>query len=114
LIDDDNNILNILANVLETLNFNSITASTGVEGFEIASEHTLDLIIVDLMMPGFNGIDFIRTFRETNSKKIPIMVISAINKKEIIAPLVKMGIEDYLLKPLNIQEFAKKILKVIG
>lgn len=114
IIDDDSIALKLLKILIQNLYFDVITANTGVEGFQYVTTNTPDLIIVDLMMPGFNGVDFIKTYKEIKGKEAaPIIVVSAITRKEIIQQLIEYGIKDYLVKPIDVKLLTQKISKII-
>jgi YesN/AraC family two-component response regulator len=76
------------------------TASDGVEGFEIFKEQEADLVIVDLYMPNMDGLEMIQRIKK-HSPKTYVIVTSAVEEVETILKGVNLGIDKYLLKPIN-------------
>lgn len=113
IIDDDLLTLKLLKKIIEKLNFKVVTASNGVEGFDYATSMDPALIIVDLMMPGLNGVDLIKNYKELRGDKAaPIIVASTISMKNIIQPILEMGV-DYIIKPVKISVLISKISKIM-
>ncbi len=81
-----------------------LTASNGTEGVELFENEEVDLIITDINMPQMNGLQMIRKIREIN-RDIPILVLSAHNESEYFMSSIKLGVEGYLLKPIDLEQF---------
>ena len=93
--------------------FTHITiAVDGSDGYEKFSSGKHDLIITDINMPKMNGIDLITKIRQKN-RNIPILVLSAYNESRYLLETIKLGIDGYLLKPLDLNQFLESITKVI-
>ncbi|MCG8327212.1 MAG: response regulator transcription factor [Chitinophagales bacterium] len=103
-IEDDPNIVNLLEIHLKDHNFILDKSYTGEEGLRKARESTYDLIILDLMLPGVDGMEVCRNLRNDGSIS-PIMMLTA-KSEEIDKVLgLEMGADDYLTKPFSIREF---------
>ncbi len=91
-----------------------IIAVDGEDGLQKYKEHNnkINLIISDINMPKLDGIQMIEKIRETD-KKIPILVISAYSKAEFILKSINLGVCDYILKPLEIEQFLKVLERII-
>ncbi|WP_457593052.1 EAL domain-containing protein [Hydrogenimonas sp.] len=81
-----------------------LTASDGLEGIEQFRNNTVDLVITDINMPRMDGLRMIKQIREIN-KEIPILVLSAHNESEYFMSSIKLGVEGYLLKPIDLEQF---------
>ncbi len=81
-----------------------IPASDGLEGLEIFEKSEIDLIITDINMPRMNGLQMIKKIREQN-RDIPILVLSAHNESEYFMSSIKLGVDGYLLKPIDFEQF---------
>jgi len=110
-IEDDLNIVELLKIHLTDLSCEVLSADDGNTALALATEQTFSLIILDLMLPGLNGMEICRRIRMTN-RTVPIMILSA--KSEEIDKVVGLetGADDYLTKPFSIREFIARV-KVI-
>ncbi|MBU4402730.1 MAG: response regulator [Actinobacteria bacterium] len=117
IIDDDREILKILDGVLSMAGFRVRSCADGIEGIRIAEEENPDLIILDVLMPGKNGIEVMREIR-TNpaTKAIPILFLSAVGDEATVVQGLK-GADDYVDKqigPLELEARIRKILDRVG
>lgn len=102
-IDDDKNIRYFIKEALELHKYQVFTACNGQEALNILDIQHIDLVIVDIMMPGMDGYEFTKTIRSTN-ENLPILMMSAKQlsvdrKKGFLA-----GIDDYMTKPIDLEE----------
>jgi PAS domain S-box-containing protein len=88
-----------------------IVAVDGQEAIE-KFEDSIDLIITDINMPRKNGLDMTKTIREID-KDIPILILSAYNESGYFIESIKLGVNGYLLKPLDLEQFLSEIDKII-
>ncbi len=111
IIEDDRNIVELLKIHLSDLACDVSSAGNGQAGLAIAQAQTFDLIILDLMLPGLNGMEICRRIRQTD-RRTPILILSA--KSEEIDKVIGLetGADDYLTKPFSIREFIARV-KVI-
>ena len=102
-VDDEKNIRFLLKETLLLEGYTVFLASDGREGLSIFEREHIDLVIVDIMMPGMDGYEFTRLLREAN-KKLPILMISAkqlpIDRKLGFVA----GIDDFMSKPIDPEE----------
>jgi len=93
--------------------FNNITvAIDGQDGLEKFQSKSFDLIFTDINMPKMNGIEMITKIREIN-KDIPILILSAYNESGYFIETIKQGVEGYLLKPIDLNQFMTMVDKAI-
>ena len=93
--------------------FGNITiAENGEDGYQKFQEQNFDLIITDINMPKLNGLEMIAKIRETNID-IPILVLSAYNETNFFMDSIKLGVEGYLLKPIDMDQFLLVLNKII-
>src|SRR5690606_38480661 len=111
LIEDDSNIVELLAIHLQDLNCEVTSAGDGLSGLSLTREGKYDLIILDIMLPGLNGMEICRRIRQTD-RHTPILILSA-RSEEIDKVLgLETGADDYLTKPFSVREFIARV-KVI-
>ncbi|PHQ65200.1 MAG: REC domain-containing phosphodiesterase [Sulfurimonas sp.] len=100
---------------MEMLNrfFNSITfATNGKDGLEKFKEGNFDLILTDINMPIINGLEMAKEIKSIN-KSIPILILSAHNEEKYLISSIQIGIDGFLLKPLEINQFTDTLLKSV-
>lgn len=106
IIEDDNNINEMLSKLLKINNYDVERAYSGTEGVLLHNQE-IDIILLDLMLPGKNGEEIIRELQ--NKKRVPIIVISAVHEVDKKIDLFKLGVEDYITKPFNNKELLARI-----
>lgn len=102
-VDDDKNIRFFIKEALELNKYTVHTASCAEEALEILEKNHIDLVIVDIMMPGMDGYEFTKTIR-ISTESMPILMMSA---KQLSSDRKKgflVGIDDYMTKPIDLEE----------
>ena len=112
-IDDDDKIRELLEIFLQKHNFIVSTAKDAFEGEKISELFSFDLIILDIMMPKKNGIDFLSNFRKTNTS-VPIIMLTANSQLEKKTKSFNFGCDDYLIKPFEPIELVLRINKLLN
>jgi putative two-component system response regulator len=108
-IDDDISILNIIRAVLEKTYDVSLAKNTDI-AITILNSAKVDLILLDMNMPGINGMDFLRYLRNDNSHyHIPVIIVSAQGTADTIVEVKKMGAADFVVKPISPAILLEKI-----
>ncbi len=108
LVDDEEKFLEVLSERLETHGLKVSTATSGEDALDRAEDQNFDAIIVDLAMPGIDGIETLRRLKEKNGDlEIIILTGHASVKKGIDA--MKLGAEDFLEKPVDLSVLLDKI-----
>ena len=106
-VDDENLLVKGIKFNLENDGYEVVTGSDGMEAVEKASNHDIDLIVLDLMMPRLDGLEACRKIRELSD--VPIIMLTA--KADDMDKLMgfEHGADDYLTKPFNILELKARI-----
>jgi len=107
IIDDEEQIRRMLEITLKTNNYIVAEAATGNEGLIMASNHPPDLILLDLGLPGKDGMTVLQELRGWHTG--PIIVLSVQNSEEIIIKALDKGANDYLSKPFRTGELLARI-----
>ncbi len=102
-IDDDKNTRFFIKEALELEKYTVFTATDGVKALEIYDKEYVDLVIVDITMPNMDGYEFTRTLRQANAD-LPVLMISAKQLAEDRIKGYKSGIDDFMCKPLDLEE----------
>ena len=88
IIDDDKAVVDSTADMLKSFDFNVITATDGKKGFELADLERPDVIILDWMMPGYSGMQFIKDYRD-QGYKTPVLFLTG--KGDLFLPCLQRG-----------------------
>ncbi len=109
-IDDELSIRMLLENFLSKI-YEVITKNDGMEGVQWLEQGNIpDLIVADIQMPNMNGYDFIKNIRSSGFfKEIPLIMLSGIESSQEKVKFLKLGANDYLVKPFNPEELAIRI-----
>ncbi len=113
IIEDDPAIQLALQDDLQFEGFAVEAASDGREGFELAQSGDFDLIILDLMLPGMNGLDVCRGLRQ-DGLTTPILMLTAARTAEMDKVLgFEVGADDYVLKPVGSRELVARVKAIL-
>lgn len=107
LADDDPELTQMLKEYLEALGFQIETAADGIQALKRATESDFDLIILDVMMPGRNGLDVLRELRTV--KVTPVLMLTARGEDVDSIVGLELGADDYLAKPCNVRVLEARI-----
>ncbi len=113
LVDDELTTLEVGCFMLEALGFQVHRASDGVEALELLRRTTVDLVLIDLMMPRMNGVE---TFREMRRLGIdtPVILSSAFAEEEAGDYVRRDGFDDFIQKPYRMKELDDRVRRVVG
>jgi DNA-binding response OmpR family regulator len=104
-IDDDAVTRQLLEKVLSVNGFDVYIAEDGPSGLELAEEHDLDIILLDWMMPGMDGIEVLKRLKgNQKTEHVPIFMLTGKDSRQDIDHALSLGIEDYIAKPFNPSE----------
>ncbi len=107
-VDDEINIVKLIKAILEKEGYDVVTALDGERALDIYYDGHVDMIICDEMMPRVNGNEMIREIRSEN-KNIPIIMVTAKGSIEDKALSFELGVDDYLVKPIDTQELIIRV-----
>ncbi|WP_316833232.1 response regulator transcription factor [Pedobacter aquatilis] len=106
--EDDPKILALLKTVLEENGYEVLTAANGITAFERFSATQTDLLILDILLPGLNGLQLCKAIRE-NDKETPVLMLTAMGSIEDKVNGFESGADDYLLKPFHLKELLVRV-----
>jgi CRP/FNR family transcriptional regulator, cyclic AMP receptor protein len=110
LIEDDNELRENIAEILNLSNYETITATDGKIGIEKALKESPDLILCDIMMPNLDGFGVLHILsRYPETKTIPFIFLTAKDQAKDFRKGMEIGADDYLIKPLNETELIKTV-----
>ncbi|MBZ0296112.1 MAG: response regulator [Anaerolineae bacterium] len=114
-VDDEIGALTLIGIMLERGGFNVLKAKDANTALAVLDQSTPDLIILDVMMPGMNGIELCRVIRERNdTHQVPVLILSARGDAESIMRGIEAGANDYLPKPILHHDLVAKVRLMLG
>ena len=113
-IDDQRLVLIPLENRLKELGYEIQTEISAVKGIELFDSFKPDLVIVDMNMPTISGLGVIKHIREVKKSDVPVMVLSGNTDDDVITEGFDLGINDYMKKPLSLNEVCARVKRLIG
>jgi DNA-binding response OmpR family regulator len=106
-VEDDDRIRLSLAMALEDEGYTVRAAATGEDGLAQQRQCAADAVLLDLMLPGIDGYEFIRELRRMD--EVPVVVISARSDTHDIVAALEAGADDYVVKPVAVKEIAARL-----
>ncbi|MEK7846213.1 MAG: sigma-54 dependent transcriptional regulator, partial [Nitrospinota bacterium] len=100
IVDDDRKIVYIISEVLKNNGFSPKGAYCAMDALEIFKKEIFDAVLLDIKMPGMNGIDAIREFKNISAEN-PIIIITAYTDIQTAVKVIKLGAYDFITKPLD-------------
>ena len=107
IIEDDIEISDMLNDYLSKNNYDTSIARDGINGIKIAKENNPDLIILDIMLPYKSGDEVLREVRKFSDA--PVIILSAKESIQMKVDLLKIGADDYVVKPFDLSELLARI-----
>jgi DNA-binding NtrC family response regulator len=108
LVDDEEDFIDTLSQRLEVRGLKVTGATRGAEAVELVDKQEFDAIILDLAMPGMDGLETLKRIRE-NHPEAEIIILTGHASIKTSIEAMKLGAEDYLEKPVDMQELLRKI-----
>jgi DNA-binding response OmpR family regulator len=109
-VDDDQDTVTILARHLQREGFVPIEANSGAQCLKLVHENEVDVILLDLMMPGMDGFQVVKELRsDPMTAEIPVIMITARDDLDARAEGMRLGVSDFLAKPVFRRQLASRI-----
>ena len=113
IVEDDQDINHLLCRILRTEGYEVISAYSGSEGKLRLEQDIPDLILLDLMLPGMNGLEITEYVRKERKSDVPIIVLSAKTALEDKVDLISLGADDYITKPFEPKELLVRVMAML-
>lgn len=111
LVEDHKNVAEVIFDYFEDSEFELDYAATGCGGLELANSNNYDCIVLDLMLPGMNGLDICKQLRDSGDDT-PIIMLTARDTDEDMLLGFDTGADDYLVKPFNIELLEARLISL--
>ena len=114
-VDDDARNLRLAVTVLEQAGHEVLSAEDGAEGIEAALAHAPDLVLMDVQMPGMDGVSALRRLRaEPGTAALKVVALTALAMKGDRERLLAEGFDGYLEKPIRHKEFLARVAALLA
>jgi DNA-binding response OmpR family regulator len=113
-IDDQKLVLIPLESRLAELGYEVLTETNAFKGIELYDSFQPDLVIVDMNMPTVSGMEIVKHIRQDKKEQTPIMILSGNTDDDMITKGFDLGINDYMKKPLSLNEVCARVKRLIG
>ncbi|MFE0025455.1 response regulator transcription factor [Amycolatopsis sp. NPDC059021] len=110
-VDDDETVRDVVRRYLEVAGFTVDMAGDGAEGLAKFASQEPDLVVLDVMMPGVNGLEVCRRLRQLS--QVPIVMLTALGEEENRIAGLQLGADDYVTKPFSPKELALRVTSVL-
>jgi two-component system cell cycle response regulator DivK len=105
-VEDNEKNMKLFRDVLAATGFRTLEATTGGEAIHLASEHTPDLVLMDIQLPDLDGVEALRQLRANErTATIPVLALTAQAMRGDRERFLAEGFDGYLSKPVNVREF---------
>jgi DNA-binding response OmpR family regulator len=112
-VDDEPTILEIVGRYMERAGFETYRAADGFAALKLAEEHSPDLVVLDLMLPGIDGIEVMRRLRERPGKPVAVILLTARGEESDRLVGLRRGADDYIVKPFSPAELVARVEAVL-
>ncbi|WP_022664830.1 response regulator [Desulfospira joergensenii] len=114
IVDDEEDIIELIKYNLKSEGYNILTAITGEEAIKISKQARPDLMVLDLMLPGIDGLEVTRYLRNNGeTKDMPIVMLTAKGEESDVVTGLELGANDYISKPFSPRELTARIRAIL-
>jgi len=114
IIEDNEKNMKLARDVLQARGYQTLEAVTGEDGVRLAKERRPDLVLMDIQLPGINGIDALRQLRaDPATARVPIVAFTASVTPTDRTQITQAGFDGFLSKPINLKEFLETVRRVL-
>jgi len=112
-VDDEPTIVEVVARYMERAGYRTHSASDGPEAVRLAGLHRPDLVVLDVMLPGFDGIEVMRQLHEGAGERMPVILLTARGEESDRLVGLRHGADDYVVKPFSPAELVARVDAVL-
>ncbi len=114
IVEDNERNLKLVRDVLQVKGYQTLEAVTGEDGVKLAIEQKPDLVLMDIQLPGMNGIEALGQLRANPvTEKIPVIAVTASVMQQDRKMITEAGFDAYVGKPINLKEFLDAVRKAL-
>jgi two-component system cell cycle response regulator DivK len=114
IIEDNDKNMKLARDVLQNKGYTTLEAVTGEEGVKLAKQHVPDLVLMDIQLPGINGIEAFKQIRaDAKTAKIPVIALTASVTPTDRSQISAAGFDAFVSKPINLKEFVETVKRMV-
>ena len=115
-VDDEPALNRLVKDSLETGDYEVISVLSAEEGLKILSKARVDLVLIDIMLPGMSGVDLCKKIRaDKRFKNLPLAFLSVLQPSQLVQKNIKaLNMADYIQKPFEYKDLVVRVKKIIG
>src|SRR5437016_7376569 len=111
-VDDEDNVTHLVSSALRFDGFETVTAASGTEALAAVAQNDPDLIVLDVMMPGMDGLGVLQNLRAAGSQ-VPVIFLTARDTANDRIGGLRAGADDYVVKPFSVEELLARVHAVL-
>ncbi len=112
-VDDEPTIAEVVSRYLERAGYRTRLAHTGAQAVEASAHQRPDLVVLDLMLPGVDGLEVMRRLREQNHQRVAVILLTAKGEESDRVIGLRLGADDYVIKPFSPAELVARVDAVL-
>jgi len=114
IIEDNEKNMKLARDVLQAKGYHTLEAVTGEEGVKLAKDNAPDLVLMDIQLPGINGIEAFRQIRaDERTARIPVVALTASVTPTDRSAITAAGFDAFIGKPINLREFLETVKRLV-
>ena len=115
IVEDNEKNLKLVRDVLQVKGYSTLEAVTAEDGIKLATEHKPDLVLMDIHLPGMNGIEALGVLRaDPSTAAIPVIAVTASVMQQDRKLITDAGFDGYVGKPINLKEFLDAVSAMLA
>jgi two-component system, cell cycle response regulator DivK len=114
IVEDNEKNMKLVRDVLQVKGYATVEAGTAEDGIRLAAERKPDLVLMDIQLPGMNGIDALGVLRsDAATARIPVVAVTASVMQQDRKLITEAGFDGYIGKPINLKEFLETVRSML-
>ncbi|HKP66701.1 MAG TPA: response regulator [Casimicrobiaceae bacterium] len=114
IVEDNDKNMKLLRDLLQVKGYRTLEAGTAEDGIALAREHLPDLVLMDIQLPGMNGIEALGMLRaDKTTADIPVIAVTASVMQQDRKKITEAGFDGYIGKPINVKEFLVSVSEML-
>jgi two-component system cell cycle response regulator DivK len=114
IVEDNDKNMKLVRDVLQVKGYQTLEAGTAEDGIALAQAHSPDLVLMDIQLPGMNGIEALGVLRANpDTAHIPVIAVTASVMQQDRKQITEAGFDAYIGKPINLKEFLQSVREML-
>jgi two-component system, cell cycle response regulator DivK len=115
IVEDNEKNMKLARDVLQAKGYKTLEATSGEDGVKLAKQHVPDLVLMDIQLPGINGIEAFKQIRaDAKTARVPVVALTASVTPTDRSAINAAGFDAFVSKPINLKEFLDTVKRLVG